>query len=73
MNYRIHQFANDLMALVQKAVDEGVPVYVIPYILKDAMTTLAPVVSQAVRDETPTSEPVGEPEWHQNEESEGSE
>lgn len=70
MNYRIYQFTNDLMTLIQEAVDDGVPVYTIPYILKDAMTTIAPAINQAIHDEAPKSEPVGEVEWHPNGEDE---
>lgn len=62
---------NELMELIQNAIDDGVPVYVIPYLLKDAMTTLSPVINQAVAEEAPQGEPVGETEWHLNSEGEG--
>lgn len=71
MNYRIHRFMNELMKLIQDAVDDGVPVYVIPYLLKDTMTTLSPVINQAIAEEAPQGEPVGETEWHLNSEEEG--
>lgn len=70
MNYRIHLFMTELMNLVQNAVNDGVPVYVIPYLLKDAMTTLSPAINRAISEEAPQGESIGEPEWHPNTEEE---
>lgn len=66
MNYRIHKFMTDMMKLIQEAAEEDVPIYVMPYLLKDIISTLAPTIEQAVQAETPQSEP----EWHPNEETE---
>lgn len=70
MNYRMQQFMNDLLTLISKAVEDGVPVYAIPYLLKDTISTLSPIIERALRDEAPQGEPVGEQEWHLNTEEE---
>lgn len=63
MNYKIHKFVQDLLILIQNAVNDGVPIYVIPYILRETIGRITPTIDQAVENEAPK-----EPEWHPNEE-----
>lgn len=63
MNYKIHKFVQDLLTLVQNAVNDGIPVYVVPYVLRETIGRITPAIDQAVENEAPK-----EPEWHPNEE-----
>ena len=52
MNYKIYKFVNNITNLVQQAINEGIPAYILPFLLRDIISKLTPIINQTIQEES---------------------